>query len=237
MFEERAKGGELLDAPDCDPHLARESYCFMEGVNRLYGGTQVILNALSHELRSWPRTPPVRILDIGSGGCDIPLAVVRWGRTTGRDITITCVDHNTEALDRARSALIDQDGVSIALEQADIFHYKPPAPFDFALASMVLHHFSTEEIDRLIAHLRGFVRRALIVNDLRRSLLNYLACWFAVRPCEEGVRHDALLSIRRGFTPDELRAVLRAHDPAATVETAWFCRVVGALHFDSEAGE
>ncbi len=237
MLEERAKGCELLDAPDCDPQLATESYRFMEGVNRLYGGTRVILNALSCELRSLPRTTPLRILDIGSGGCDIPLAVARWGRTQGRDIAITCVDHNTQALERARAALGHQDWASITLEQADIFHYKPVALFDFALTSMVLHHFSVEEIDTLIEHLRGFVSRALIVNDLRRSLLNYLACWFAVRPCEEGVRHDALLSIRRGFTPAELRAILCAHDPAATVETAWFCRVAGTVHFDREAGE
>jgi SAM-dependent methyltransferase len=237
VFEERARGCELLDAPDCDPDLARQSYQFMEAVNRSAGGTRAVLSTLSRELRSSPRATPLCILDLGSGGCDIPAAIARWARAQGRDITITCVDQNREALDLAREALRDSDDGSVALEQADIFQYEPSEPFDYALASMVLHHFSADEIGQLIGRLRPFVRKAFIVNDLSRSVLNYLACWFAVLSSEQGVRHDALLSVRRGFTPDELRAILREHDPTATVRTAWFCRVVGTVRFDREASQ
>lgn len=235
MFEHRARGCELLDAPDCDPQLARRSYRFMEGVNRSYGGVRVILSALARELPSWPPDARVRILDLGAGSCDIPLAVVRWAKDNSRNVTITCIDQKSDALDLARARLPDWSNASVTLEQADIFEYEPSEPFDYALASMVLHHFTTDEIASLIRRLRPFVRRALIVNDLRRSLLNYLACWFAVRPWDRGVRHDALLSVRRGFTPPEFQAILRDHDPGVTVSTAWFCRVVGIVRFDREA--
>ncbi len=235
MFEERARGCELLDRSDCDPQLARQSYRFMEGVNRSYGGVRVVLSALSRELPSWKPGARVRILDLGAGSCDIPLAIARWVQTHHRNVTITCVDQKSDALDLARTALSDAPNGSLTLERADLFEYEPAEPFDYALASMVLHHFSADEIATLIHHVRPFVRRALIVNDLRRSLVNYLACWFAVRPWGRGVRHDALLSVRRGFTPAELRAILRDHDPDATVETAWFCRVAGIVRFDREA--
>jgi 2-polyprenyl-3-methyl-5-hydroxy-6-metoxy-1,4-benzoquinol methylase len=235
VFEERARGCELLDAPDCDPQLARQSYRFMEGVNRSYGGVRTVLSALSCELPSWEPDVPVRILDLGAGSCDIPLAVARWAKANGRDVRITCIDQKSDALELARACLPDWSNASVTLEQADIFEYEPTEPFDYALASMVLHHFSADEIATLIRHVRPFVRRALIVNDLRRSLVNYLACWFAVRPWDRGVRHDALLSVRRGFAPAELRAILRDHDPGVTVSTAWFCRVVGIVRFDREA--
>lgn len=208
----------------------------MERVNRSGGGTRAILGALSREVRSVPRTTPLRILDLGAGSCDIPCAVAGWARTQHRDIRITCVDRKSEALELARARWHGFDDRSVTLEQADIFDFRPSTPFDYALASMVLHHLSAEEIGLLMAHLRHFVRRALIINDLRRSLLNYLACRLAVLPCERGVRHDALLSVRRGFRPDELRAILREHDPAATVRAAWFCRLVGIVRFDREAG-
>jgi 2-polyprenyl-3-methyl-5-hydroxy-6-metoxy-1,4-benzoquinol methylase len=236
VFEERARESELLDAPDCDPQLAMRSYHFMEAVNRSYGGVRVVLDTLARELPSWPADAPVRILDLGAGSGDIPLAVVRWAKENDRDVRITCVDWNREALDLARAKLTESINGSVTLEQADIFEYQPTEPFDYALASMVLHHLAADEISSLIRHLQPFVRRALIVNDLKRSVLNYLACWFAVRPCEKEVRHDALLSIRRGFTPADLRAILRQHDPGAAVETAWFCRVAGIVRFDREDG-
>lgn len=209
----------------------------MEAVNRAGGGTRAVINALARELPTAPRTVPLRILDLGSGSCDIPLAVARWARANGRDIEITCVDQNSEALELARSACRDPGNGSVTLEQANIFDYEPSEPFDYALASMVLHHFSTDEIGALLARLRRYVRKAFIINDLQRSTLNYLACWLAVLPRERDVRHDALLSVRRGFKVAELQTILRRHDPAATVGTAWFCRVVGIVRFDREAGE
>lgn len=263
MFEERARGSEFLDAPDSDPRLTEEGYRFMKLVNRIGGGTRVVREFLEGELPDWPRDRPIRILDIGVGGGDIPLAIVRWARKRGYHVEFTCVDFNAKALEVTQKAIDHSGGVSggqlstlytstkrkelrvdpydvrdaIRLVEADIFHYQPINDFDYAMGSMVFHHFTEAEIHRLVTHLCGFVRKALLINDLHRNLLNYLVCSILVIPLDREIRHDALLSIRRGFKPAELRAILREHDPAPAVTRSWFSRVAGVVRFDSKGGE
>jgi hypothetical protein len=74
---------EFLDRPDCDPALAAASYRFMETVNARFGGIRVVRRFLAAETAGRYTGAPFRILDIGSGSCDIPLAVSRWARAYG----------------------------------------------------------------------------------------------------------------------------------------------------------
>jgi hypothetical protein len=77
----------------------------------------------------------------------------------------------------------------------------------------------------------------VLINDLHRCRLNYLVAGILTATVDREIRHDALLSIRRGFKPAELARMLRRHDPAATVRRAWFCRVAGVVRFDRKEGE
>ncbi|MEN6336788.1 MAG: methyltransferase domain-containing protein [Phycisphaerales bacterium] len=237
MFRERARGSEFLDAPDSDPRLTEEGYRFMKLVNRIGGGIRVVREFLEAELKNQPKDEPVRILDIGVGGGDIPLAIMRWAHRRGYQLEFTCVDFNAVALEMTQRA-IDRSGIGgIKLVQADIFEYQPVRDFDYAISSMTFHHFTDDEIHRLITHLCGFVRRALLINDLHRNLLNYLVCSILAIPLDREIRHDGLLSILRGFKPAQLRKVLQEHDPAASVTQSWFSRVAGVVRFDSKGGE
>lgn len=231
MFERRAHGSELLDGPDCDRRLARRSYRFMRTVNRFGGGTRAVRSFLAEELRHGSSGQPVRILDLGVGSADIPLSIIRWAQAHGHRVEFTCIDHNAHALEIARQTI---DGAPIKLVQADLFTFLPPAEFDYAVGSMVFHHFTSDDIDRLVRHLRRFVRKALLINDLRRCVTNYAVCAVLGWRLEKGIRHDALLSVRRGFQPSELAGLLASHDSKAAVKTAWFCRVTGVVRFDQK---
>jgi hypothetical protein len=231
MFEQRARGSEFLDGPDCDRRLALRSFRFMRTVNRIGGGTRAVRDFLARELRNTPDHRPMRILDLGAGGGDIPLSIVRWARARGHRIEFTCIDHNADALEMARQAV---DGEPIKLERADMFTYEPAAAFDYAIGSMVFHHFTDDDIDKLIEHLRRFVRKALLINDLRRCALNYAVCSVLSWRLDEEIRHDALLSIRRGFQPTDLTSLLVRHDPGPVVHTGWFCRITGVVRFDRD---
>jgi 2-polyprenyl-3-methyl-5-hydroxy-6-metoxy-1,4-benzoquinol methylase len=237
VFEERARGLEFLDAPDSDPRLTAESYRFMKLVNRIGGGTRIVRQFLAAELKGQPRDQLIRILDIGAGGGDIPLAILRWARRRGYQIEFTCVDFNAKALEMMQRAIDRSGGDGIRLVEADIFRYQPINNFDYAISSMTFHHFTDVEIHRLITHLCGFVRKALLINDLHRNLLNHLVCSILVIPLDREIRHDALLSIQRGFKPGELRTILKEHDPAPVVSRSWFSRVAGIVRFDRKGGE
>ncbi len=236
MLKERARGEELLDRPDSDPRLTQESFRFIKFVNRVGGGIRVVRKFLEHELPKFPAGQTVRILDLGGGDCSIPLAITQWAIQHAYSVAFTCADYNPQVLAMAKESLARAQCKAIRLEQTDIFTYQPPEEFDYALGSMVFHHFTAEEIDRLITHLRGFVRHALLINDLHRCALNYLVASILTVGVAPETRHDALLSIRRSFKPAELAGMLSKHDPAPVVRRAWFCRVAGVVRFDREEG-
>jgi hypothetical protein len=236
VFKERARGEEFLDRPDSDPRLVETSYRFMHLVNRIGGGFRVVRRFLAEELANHPQGQTVRILDIGAADCDMPLVITQWARQHGHLVEFTCLDQDTKATELAHEKLARARCTTIRVAKGDIFTYEPPAAFDYAMGSMTFHHFTDEQIGRLLTHLRGFVRRAVLINDLHRCVLNYIVCYVLALPLDRRIRHDALLSIRRGFKPAELRELLRRHDPAPRVRRSWFCRVVGVVHLDKKEG-
>jgi ubiquinone/menaquinone biosynthesis C-methylase UbiE len=82
--------------------------------------------------------------------------------------------------------------------------------FDVAHASLVVHHLDEPRALRFLAEL-GRVSRGVVVNDLARGRLAWFGTWLATRVLTRNrfTRHDAPLSVQRGYTPAELEALLR----------------------------
>jgi len=208
----------------------------MKMVNRLGGGIRVVRSFLAQELSAAAGQNTASVLDLGAGDCDIPLAVARWAAQHGYRIQFTCLDHDPRAVELAQRQIARCRCDHVQVVRADAFTYRPAGEFDYALASMTFHHFTDEEIDRLLVHLRGFVRKAVLINDLHRCLANYVTCSVLALAIHRAVRHDGPLSIRRGFKPRELQQRLARHDPAAIVHRQWFCRIAGIVRFDRGGG-
>ena len=99
---------------------------------------------------------------------------------------------------------------------------------------MCFHHFSNAQILTLLQMLRGFVIHSVLINDLRRSRWASLAArpLLASTGAPAGVRHDALLSIRRGFKLSELSTLLRQLDRVTvSVEPARWFRIAAIIRF------
>ena len=234
MFDSRATATEFLDRPDCDPTLAAASYRFMETVNCYFGGIRTVRRFLAAETAGRHAGAPLRILDIGSGSCDIPLAVSRWARAHGIPLHFTCLEMAGHAVDIARRQLARAGDPAVQLLQEDVLTHQPAEPYDLAVASMCFHHFSNAQILTLLQRLRGFVLNSVLINDLRRSRLASLAArlLLADTGTPAGVRHDALLSIRRGFKISELSTLLRQLDSVTvSVEPARWFRIAAIIRF------
>jgi len=99
---------------------------------------------------------------------------------------------------------------------------------------MCFHHFSNAQILTLLRRLRGFVINSVLINDLRRSRLASLAARLLLSGTgtPAGVRHDALLSIRRGFKIKELRSLLwQLENVTVSVEPARWFRIAAIIRF------
>lgn len=232
MFDERAQEEEFLDRPDCDPELAALSYRFMEMINRHFGGIRVVRRFLAAEAAKRAPGLPLRILDIGSGSCDIPLALSRWGRAHALPLDFTCLELAGPAARIAQAKLEQAGDPAVRLLHEDVFAHQPAEPYDYAVASMCFHHFTHEQILALVQKLRGFVREAVLINDLRRSVLASLGARLLLAVSPSGLRHDALLSIRRGFKVPELRAGLsRLDHVSVSVEPARWFRIAAVVRY------
>lgn len=232
MLERRVYTPELMDSAAFDDTLAAQSFRFIERVNRWFGGERIVWSFVRHEARRQRLARPLRILDIGSGSCDIPLAVCRRAARAGLAVEFVCVERSPQTLALARARLAAEPSLPIRLVAEDIFMHRPDAPYDAAVGSLFFHHLTDDEIRTLVGHLATVLRGPLLINDLGRCWPHYLGAALLCLGLPAGVRHDALLSIRRGFRPHELAELLRPL-PGLNVAArwAWPYRVAAVLTF------
>jgi 2-polyprenyl-3-methyl-5-hydroxy-6-metoxy-1,4-benzoquinol methylase len=199
---------ELIDEPEIALEELSANLRDLERVNRLFGGTRLTLRYLGPLLRR-THSSELRILDVATGGADIPSAIARWARRQGRRIRIVGIDKNPQIL-RATEKRI-QEYPEISLERADALALPyPPGSFDVVLCSLALHHLTYSEGVTLLASLDRIGRWGFIVNDLLRSWHAFMLTWLAMHLFCRGrlVRHDGPISIRRAYTLSELRTMV-----------------------------
>lgn len=232
MFDKRAASREWMDVPDFGEPQARRSFRFIRVVNRFFGGIRVVRRFFAAELRNAPRNRPLTVLDLGSGVCDIPLAVSRWAHRQGLRIHFTCIESNPHAYALAKRSLSRSPHLPIRLLRQDAFEHFSDEPYDWAVASMFCHHLDEGSIRALVSKLRGLVREGLLVNDLVRSFWAYAACALLAAPAPADVRHDALLSVRKGFRPHEWPQWLSGlHDISVEAHCELFFRIAAVVRF------
>jgi SAM-dependent methyltransferase len=227
----RSYAPELMDLPDHDAEDLRRVLHELATINRLLGGTRALLGALAPRLARWPAGRPYAILDVGTGGADLPLAIVRLARRLGVSVRVTAVDRDP------RTAAIAADHVrefpEVRVVRADAMELPfPDHSFDATTASLVLHHFREEPITRLLERLRALSRDVVIVNDLRRHAVPWRFIRLATRLARSHpmIRHDGPLSVLRGFTASELGTLARrAGAPSWRVVRRWPYRLVMTL--------
>ena len=205
----RAGAEELLDRDGHDPAELAANLRDIRTVNRLAGGAAVVLRHLPALAAAVPRDRPLQILDLATGSGDIPRDIVAWAARQGRPLQLTASDFSPAILDIARAHLAGLPGVSFARYDARDVPL-PDGSFDIVLCSLALHHFAPADAARVLHEMGRLCRAGFIVNDIRRSPVGYIAAWAASRIATRNrlTRHDMPLSVRRAYTPGELRGLL-----------------------------
>lgn len=200
---------ELLDHDGHDPALLAANLADIRRVNRLGGGSRVILRCLPDLLEAVPASETVTILDLGTGSADVPLAVADWLRRHGRPFRIVASDISDEVLAVAAANVGERPG--IALRRLDALATGlPDGAFDLVLCSLTLHHLDHDDGVRLLREMARVCRIGFVLNDVARGWAGYAVAWAASRVATRNpmTRHDMPLSVERAWTPGELRAML-----------------------------
>ena len=95
--------------------------------------------------------------------------------------------------------------------------------FDAVGCSLFLHHLEPDEIVRFAREGLRVARHAFLVHDLQRHPL-HLALGYLGMPLYRSriTRHDALASVRRAYTVEEVREMLAPVTPAENIEIRKF---------------
>ena len=206
-FSERSREPEWIDGSDYTGEEFRDCLSDLRRINQLLGGQRALARRLFPLIEATGRSH-IRLLDIGTGSADLPRMVVEWARQRGRRVDFVVVDLHPLAVREARDWVVDYPEILVV--QADAFQLPfVEGGFDFVMASLFLHHFEDEAAARLLQRLSRVAREAFLINDLRRHPLAYysIRCltWLFTR--NRLVRHDAAVSVLRGFQDADWRKI------------------------------
>lgn len=200
----RRRGVEYLDAPGIDPRLVRRSLADVALANALFGGTRAVLVEVGNVLPELGAT--ATLLDVGSGIGDIAARARELARQRGTDLSLVTIDmaETLAVASRARTGnAVRGDATSLPFADRSV---------DVVMCSQTLHHFDDASASRVLRELDRVARVRVIVSDLRRSWIAAAGLWMASFPLgfHPVSRHDGVVSIMRGYTGDELRALIRS---------------------------
>jgi len=197
---------EWLDEGRGSSADAAENLAEMWRLNRWLGGVSALTRHLYPRLLSSPG--PASVLDLGTGVAHLPRAIRQWAQRRALTVQVFGLDWAARNLAAAR-----QPGQPVPLVRANA--QQPPlaaGAVDFVISSLFLHHFAPEAVIELLRVIFATARRSLIMTDLVRGVLP-AAAFGLVQPVlapHPFTRHDGQLSIRRAYTPAELRALAAA---------------------------
>ena len=197
----RAVARELMDQPIRSLAELERNVSDIEFANRVFGGIAPVMREVR---RSGARS----LLDVCCGSADVPLALARDARRRGVRLEVTLLDRSSEMLSIAARRAGVEPGVTLTAGDATALPFGD-ATFDVVTCNLALHHFEPDAARALLAELRRVARVLPLVSDLRRSALGYAAAvaWSRAASRNRLTRHDAPLSVRRAYTPQEARSL------------------------------
>jgi len=212
LAERETEALELMDDPACDEVLLARTYAQSRVVNALVAGWRTIYRRRIRPLLSADRT--TSLLDVGSGGGDVPRALARWAGRDGLRLEVTAVDPDPRAhafaTDPARAT--PRDGRDrVRFRRATSTELVAAGErFDVVTSNHVLHHLDPPALATLLADSARLARVLVVHDDIARSRFAYAAYGLATSPWSgrSFVHHDGLLSIRRSYRRAELVAAV-----------------------------
>jgi 2-polyprenyl-3-methyl-5-hydroxy-6-metoxy-1,4-benzoquinol methylase len=198
---------ERLDGLVAFPERA-ESLRDVARLNALFGGRRLTVRHVARLAASLPPNRPLTVLDVGTGGADVPVALVRWARRAGRPIRVLALDHDRDTLQVARRGVSSYPEIVLIRGDARALPVRSGG-VDVVISALTLHHLEPDDAALALDQIAAASRAGYVVNDLERSPTGLLLVWLVTRLLARSPlsRHDGPLSVRRAYTAAEALAL------------------------------
>ena len=230
-LDARLPAQELMDDPACGECELRQALRDLGRINRGFGAHAFVLGYLDRALPVWRArragaSAQLRVLDVATGGGDVPAAAARWGTRHGVDVRVVAVDRHPTTVRLAREATARHPRISVVLADARVLPFADGS-FDLGVCTLALHHMSDEDSTAALRELHRLTRIGFIVVDHVRGRAGHAAVWLLTRLSRSAlIRHDGPLSVRRARSVAEYRRLAAASGvPGLRVSTLPLFRV------------
>ena len=153
---------------------------------------------------------PVRVLDVATGGGDVPCRLWRTAKRKGFRIEAAGCDFSALAVEHARQTAA-RLGADVSFFELNILADPIPTGYDVVMCSLFLHHLEEDLAVTVLGKMREAAGSLALVNDLARSPVGWWAAYLGTRLLTRSkmVHFDGVVSVEGAFTPEEALAVAR----------------------------
>jgi 2-polyprenyl-3-methyl-5-hydroxy-6-metoxy-1,4-benzoquinol methylase len=199
MFFKRSYDPEILDDFSIKDDRVDSALLELKVINSLLGGNKISregIRMLNRNLNAF------NILDIGAGASDILLSI----KKDINNPVIYSLDRNQRTC-----RYLKDHSPEIKVICGDVLSLPCHTSFDIVHASLFLHHFTEEQIEKIIISLMNLSSRGIVINDLNRSIF----AWLGIKILtilfsnSKAVKYDGPLSVKRGFIRKDWINILR----------------------------
>jgi 2-polyprenyl-3-methyl-5-hydroxy-6-metoxy-1,4-benzoquinol methylase len=204
-FSKRSDQKELLDRDDIPFVDIERNMRELDVINTWLGGHAISINGLKRLVGDRRR---ISICEIGCGGGDNLRVLSRWCRRQGLTVQVTGIDHNAHCLEVARQRWVGDNAKWIQADYREVqFAGSPP---DILFSSLFCHHFTDAELKTQLRWMEANAGVGWFINDLQRHPFAYHSIRLLTTLFSGSylVKHDAPLSVLRGFSRAEWNGLL-----------------------------
>lgn len=215
---------ELLDQPNIPAADLHRNMAELDTINRWLGGHEATLAGLRKLLVDKGRT--YTIVDVGCGGGDMLRIIHHWAKKRGLGVNLIGLDLEPHIIDYARANSPAEMGITYLVGDFATLPLLVPEA-DVVITSLFLHHLFGDAPVKLLRVMNNTARVGIVVNDLHRHWLAYFGIKLLTSLLSRSylVKHDAPLSVARGFSRKELGTLCNeAGLPRAEVRWIWAFR-------------
>ena len=196
-----------MDSPDLPPDEHLQAMRGLVRLNRISGVASAMYRPIQRACAARNRVrkgTPIRLLDVASGGGDLPLSWAKFAKREGLNLEVTTVDACATAI-RAQRASAEAGGVTVEILQLDCLNDRMPTGFDIVTCSLFMHQLERRQAVCLLQSMQRCCTGMLLVCDLNRSRLNWAMAALASRLVSRSglLHHDSTARVRAAYTMQE----------------------------------
>ena len=205
MFERRSYKLERMDTGDYTPEEYERCWSELVFINRFLGDARALKKTLLRDIEG-EDLQKFSVLDVGAGSGEMLRAVAEFARNQKTKTTLCGLELNA----RSAKAILENSKnfpeISAVRGDALWLPFSDEA-FDYAICTLFTHHFTDENVVKILREMARVSRRKIFVVDLHRHKTAYslYKIFCAVFRISDFVREDGSLSILRAFKENELK--------------------------------